>query len=206
MKTTIKVTVLALLAICQLSSAQLETSQDLTQAFDFADNLKAAYEIAGSESKPIMLMVHKPRCPACKEVRPRMIASKQLKEMSKNFVMVHDGDKTDQDALGVGNATYVPRFFFLNSNGDLLDSITNPKQKKYPFYYEYPDDIVNSMKIAIEENQKASKTDAQNQNEGTYTWNYQAAPVQTQNQRFYTTTGNSPPVGSQRIRNYNFRY
>jgi len=101
--------------------------------------------------KPLMLIIHKSWCGACKALKPKFAASQDIQELSKEFVMVNvmdDEEPTDEKYVPDGG--YIPRILFLNSDGDvqphLINSGGNPK---YKYYYPDPNGVLVSMKKAL---------------------------------------------------------
>lgn len=85
--------------------------QDLTKVFDFAPSVETGVQTAITERKPIMIIVHATYCSACKALLPDMVASKDLKELSKDFVVIHSVDGSEPIAETIGpDGKYFPRF------------------------------------------------------------------------------------------------
>lgn len=87
-------------------------------SYNFAKNLEEGLKSAKLESKPVILIVHKAMCGACKVLIPKLVASNDMKKLSDNFVMVNAFNGQDSKAKQYApDGSYVPRFavFFLNS-------------------------------------------------------------------------------------------
>lgn len=90
---------------------QYDPQQDLTKVFNFAPSLETGVQTAIDERKPIMLIVHATYCSACKKLIPDMVASSDLKKMSKDFVIIHSVDGSEPIAETIGpDGSYFPRF------------------------------------------------------------------------------------------------
>ena len=62
---------------------------DEIQWHSWSDGLAAAKE----SGRPIMLLLHKSWCGACKNLKPQFAASAEIKRLSAHFVMVNAEDK-----------------------------------------------------------------------------------------------------------------
>ncbi|XP_065071390.1 uncharacterized protein LOC135696049 [Rhopilema esculentum] len=111
--------------------------------------------IAKNEKKPIMLIIHKSYCGACKALKPRIRQSKELAELSKKFVMINClDDEEPTDAQFDIDGAYIPRIFFLDSNGIVEPSLKNEREdfKKVQYAYSDGDQIASKMIKALEMN------------------------------------------------------
>lgn len=67
-------------------------------------------KVAKSESKPVMLIVHKAHCGACRILIPNLAASDEIKKLSNSFVMVNAYNGGDPNAKKYApDGAYVPR-------------------------------------------------------------------------------------------------
>ncbi|KAG4076621.1 hypothetical protein HA402_001908 [Bradysia odoriphaga] len=153
MKRLTEIIVLLVLAVFQVKPSDA-ASDDLTTAFSFAKNLETAYQLAKSQSLPIMLITHKSTCPACIRLRPKLTGSDEIVTLSRNFVMVNNGDREDAKAEEVrpDGRNYYPRIIFFDKNGKVLSDIINPSQKTYKYYFSTEAQVVAAMKEAIDVN------------------------------------------------------
>lgn len=123
----------------------------------FEDGLQAAKE----QNKPLMLVIHKTWCGACKALKPQFADSKDIKELSKNFVMVHTED--DEEPKGdqyVPDGGYIPRILFLDPEGTVRKEFYNVGgHDEYKYYYFSPDLIVETMKRVMEKIHSPSEED-----------------------------------------------
>ncbi|XP_021373424.1 thioredoxin domain-containing protein 12-like [Mizuhopecten yessoensis] len=107
---------------------------------------------AKTENKPMMLIIHKSWCGACKSLKPKVEESTAIKELSKEFVMVNtEDDEEPSDSKFTPDGGYIPRIFFLDNNGEVLnDHYNKDGNSQYKYYYYSPDHIVKSMKAVLE--------------------------------------------------------
>ncbi len=105
---------------------------------------------AKKAKKPVMLIFFTEWCPHCKNFSgvfhdPKVVAK------SKDFVMVRlDADKNKE--LGEKYAvdgSYIPRTYFLSSNGTLMDVHAPREQFKYFYDERNADSILGGMNAAL---------------------------------------------------------
>ncbi|KAI0209511.1 Thioredoxin domain-containing protein 12 [Lamellibrachia satsuma] len=130
-------------------------SNDLAHGFNdninwvtLDDGLKAAKE----ENKPLMLLIHKSWCGACKALKPQFATSVKIEDLSKKFVMVNVmDDEEPNDIKYKPDGGYIPRILFLTHNGEIQTDIYNEKgSAQYKYYYSSVDPITTSMETALE--------------------------------------------------------
>jgi len=110
-------------------------------------NLQDGLELAKESKKPLMLIIHKSWCGACKAMKPKFVESEEIEALSKKFVMVNtmDDDEPEGD-IYQPDGGYIPRLLFFDPNGDLLTDIINEGgNPKYKYYYNDADSITRSM-------------------------------------------------------------
>ncbi|XP_035698993.1 thioredoxin domain-containing protein 12-like [Branchiostoma floridae] len=115
---------------------------------DFQSGLQEAKET----KKPLLLLIHKSWCGACKALKPKFAASKQIQDLSKHFVMVNVED--DEEPHGeeyTPDGGYIPRILFMDPEGKVRRDIVNINgNPSYRYYYPDPIQVVDSMKLALE--------------------------------------------------------
>ena len=108
--------------------------------------------MAKDTGKPIMLILHKSWCPACKALKPKFEASKDIGQLSSHFVMINakEGEEPmDEPKLNIDGA-YIPRVIFLDSEANVLTEVSNEKgNPKYMYYHMDATSIVESMKKVL---------------------------------------------------------
>lgn len=83
----------------------------MVKVFNLAPDLDAGVAQAQAEGKPILVIVHKSTCPACKRLLPQIGQSNDLKNLGKQFVIINSVDGSDPKAEKLGKA-YFPRYDF----------------------------------------------------------------------------------------------
>lgn len=114
--------------------------------------MEKGLEEAKKSEKPVMLIIHKSWCGACKALKPFIAESKLIPELSKKFVMINveDDEEPKDDQFDV-DGKYFPRIFFLNNEGKVQRDLHNMDLEFIKFKYFYNDDeeLVNTMKTAL---------------------------------------------------------
>jgi len=105
---------------------------------------------AKRSNRPLMLLVHASWCPKCKKLKP-VFHSSALAELSSQFVMVNaDQDLSPEVEIHAPDGNYVPRVLFFEPGGILDIKIQNPGRDRYRYFYMPHDDLVGTMKQALE--------------------------------------------------------
>ncbi|XP_063429707.1 thioredoxin domain-containing protein 12-like [Mytilus trossulus] len=113
------------------------------------DGIKAAKE----QNKPMMLVIHKTWCGACKSLKPQFDSSKEIAELSKPFVMVNVLDDEEPEGEKYSpDGGYIPRVLFYDPDGNILDQYKNENgHPDYKYYHFNPTSIAATMKKVIKE-------------------------------------------------------
>lgn len=108
------------------------------------------YSSAKSDSsKPTLVILHKSWCAACKSLKAKLADSEEFEKLSQQFSMVNIPESDNLHDLPEFNVdgAYIPRLFFLNSQGEIMSEITNENgNPKYQYYYYNADTVIESMK------------------------------------------------------------
>uniref|UniRef100_A0A6I8NIS5 Thioredoxin domain containing 12 n=1 Tax=Ornithorhynchus anatinus TaxID=9258 RepID=A0A6I8NIS5_ORNAN len=102
---------------------------------------------AAASGLPLMVIIHKSWCGACKALKPKFAESKEISELAHNFVMVNL-------EVGLGEAPLpAPRrgLGWVDPSGKVHPEIVNEKgNPSYKYFYISADQVVHGMKEAQE--------------------------------------------------------
>ncbi|KAG0719464.1 Thioredoxin domain-containing protein 12 [Chionoecetes opilio] len=114
--------------------------------------LEEGLQLAQKTGKPLMLIIHKSWCGACKVFKPKFAASAAALELSKDFVMVNTIDSEEpKESKYEPDGGYIPRILFLDSKGEVQSEIYNKNgNPQYKFFYYDDTSVVESMRQARE--------------------------------------------------------
>ncbi|GAB6029031.1 Thioredoxin domain-containing protein 12 [Chamberlinius hualienensis] len=103
-------------------------------------------------NKPLMLIIHKSWCGACKSFRPKFAESTEIKKLSKNFVMVNVEDNDEpSDEKYKPDGGYVPRILFLDPKGEVITDIYNTAgNSNYKHFYPNINSLLSSMQTVLD--------------------------------------------------------
>jgi protein-disulfide reductase (glutathione) len=106
---------------------------------------------AKEEKKPVMLIFYTDWCPHCTKYSG-IFHNSDVVEMSKKFVMIRLNKEKNPSLSGkyAPDGEYIPRTFFLTSEGELRPSI-HEQRDKYQYFYSTTDpaSILRAMKEAL---------------------------------------------------------
>ena len=108
--------------------------------------------IAKETGRPLMVVLHKSWCPACKSLKPKFAASKPLEKLSSQFVMINakEGEQPMEDSKFNIDGQYIPRIIFLDSKENVLKNVINEDgNPQYKYYHMNAESIVDSMKKVL---------------------------------------------------------
>lgn len=139
-----------LLAALAAVAAGSKTGDGFGDDLPWAATLDEGWARARAEDKPLMVVVSKSWCGACKALKPQVAASKEVASEAGNVVMVSlaDDEEPSGDKYAPGGAGYIPRIMFYAPSGRLLPC--SAPNKQYPYYYSSPIDIWAQMRQAVE--------------------------------------------------------
>lgn len=106
---------------------------------------------AKSENKPVCLVFFTNWCPHCRNYS-KVFADSRIVTRSKEFIMIR---LNADDVPAISNAhspdgTYVPRTFFLGSDGKILADVHAPRPQYVYFYDESnPESLLGGMDAAL---------------------------------------------------------
>ncbi|CAE7943926.1 Txndc12 [Symbiodinium sp. KB8] len=102
--------------------------------------------------KPIMYLVHKSWCGACKGLKTHFKLSEDIAELSKRFVLVQFEDDEEPDSPNFSpDGRYVPRILFAEPSGKIRPDISNDMgNPKYKYFYANPVEVLAGMEVALQ--------------------------------------------------------
>ncbi|XP_072933042.1 thioredoxin domain-containing protein 12-like [Epargyreus clarus] len=121
----------------------------------WAGSLESGLQIANHHKKPIMVIIHKSWCSACKNLKPKFANSTEIQSLSKHFVMVNlvDDDEPKSNIFAP-DGTYIPRILFISPKGLVDHDIYNEEgSSQHKFFYSRPEQIAKSMRKVLEKYQ-----------------------------------------------------
>ena len=108
--------------------------------------------LAKETGRPLMVVLHKSWCPACKSLKPKFVASDTIAKLSTSFVMVNakEGEEPmDQPMLDI-DGKYIPRIIFLDNEANVLPEVVNDSgNPQYKYYHMEAQSIVKAMKKTL---------------------------------------------------------
>ena len=137
---------LVLLCIASVQNLEARGWNDNIEWQTYEEGLR----IAGETNKPMLIVLHKTWCGACKRLKPDFAANKDIEALSKQFVMVNaeDDEAPHAEPKYQLDGGYIPRIYFGDSKGDVLP-YSNPTRSDYKYFYPSSDQIVESMKKVL---------------------------------------------------------
>lgn len=76
----------------------------------WAGSLHSGLQIATHHQKPVMVIIHKSWCNACKNLKPKFANSVEIQTLSKHFVMVNlVDDEEPKSNTFAPDGNYIPR-------------------------------------------------------------------------------------------------
>lgn len=103
-----------------------------------------------ASGKPIMLIIHKSWCGACKALKPKFGASPEVAKLAEKFVMVNvEDDEEPEGAEYSPDGGYIPRILYIK-NGEVQKDVYNTGgSDKYKYFYSNADAVVAGMENAV---------------------------------------------------------
>ena len=108
--------------------------------------------LAKETGRPLMVVLHKSWCPACKSLKPKFMASDTIAKLSTSFVMVNakEGEEPMDHVMLNIDGKYIPRVIFLDYEANVLPEIVNESgNPQYKYYHMEAQSIVKAMKKTL---------------------------------------------------------
>ncbi|XP_047997742.1 thioredoxin domain-containing protein 12-like [Leguminivora glycinivorella] len=118
----------------------------------WASSLESGIQLASRHKKPVMVIIHKSWCKACKNLKPKFANCSEIQSLSRKFVMVNLlDDEEPENNLYAPDGTYIPRILFMSPHGKVDHEIYNEDgSSQHKFFYSRPEQIAKSMKKVLE--------------------------------------------------------
>ncbi|XP_041983175.1 thioredoxin domain-containing protein 12-like [Aricia agestis] len=122
----------------------------------WAGSLESGLEVASYDHKPVMVIIHKSWCPACKKLKSRFAESAEIESLSPHFVMVNLIDEEEPKSNTFApDGTYIPRIFFVSPTGSVDHDIYNEEgSRQFKYFYSRPEHIAKSMRKVLQKYNK----------------------------------------------------
>lgn len=76
----------------------------------WAGSLESGLQIASNHRKPVMVIIHKSWCTACKKLKPKFADSTDIQRLSRHFVMINLADEDEPPSVSYQpDGNYIPR-------------------------------------------------------------------------------------------------
>jgi protein-disulfide reductase (glutathione) len=101
---------------------------------------------AATSNKPVLLLIWKSWCGACKALRPLFAASADVAALAGSFEMVNTvDDEEPKDAVYAPDGGYIPRILFLAPNGTVIKGASTGNAQ-YAYFHSSPGTVAATMR------------------------------------------------------------
>jgi len=148
---SIKSTLFAIFAFTMMLA--YAASNGYNDKIDWINDLTQAKTIAKEQNKPILTMIVKSWCGACKRLQSQFqTADDKLVEMSKKFVMVNLKDDAEpKDAAYAPDGGYIPRIIYSDVSGTVRPEFSNTRRPdSYKYFYSDVPSVIEGMERALQ--------------------------------------------------------
>ncbi|XP_046971930.1 thioredoxin domain-containing protein 12-like isoform X2 [Vanessa cardui] len=124
----------------------------LGKNYVWAGSLESGLQIASHHKKPVMVIIHKSWCSACKNFKPKFANSTEIQTLSKHFVMVNLLDEEEpKNHKFSPDGSYIPRILFMSPRGSVDHDIYNEEgSSQHKYFYSRPEQIAKSMRKVLD--------------------------------------------------------
>ena len=134
-----------LLAVALAAARSSELARGWGESINWQP-LEAAQAEARATQRPLMVVIHKSWCGACKALKPLFAASAEVAALAPRFAMVNALDDEEPKAEDFApDAGYNPRIIFFSPNGTLIRDAVHVGATQYKYFYSDPKDIAVTM-------------------------------------------------------------
>ncbi|XP_063621700.1 thioredoxin domain-containing protein 12-like isoform X1 [Cydia splendana] len=133
-------------------SASLGRDNGFGNNYIWASSLESGIELSSRHKKPMMIIIHKSYCTACKNLKPKFANCPEIQSLSRKFVMVNlIDDEEPESTVYAPDGTYIPRILFTSPTGKIDKEIYNEDgSSQHKFFYSRPEQIAKSMRKVLE--------------------------------------------------------
>lgn len=145
----------ALLAVLVLPTVAGNLARGFNDEIEWL-NMEDGLEQAKLQKKPVFMLIHKSWCGACKALKPKFTTSIEILALSKKFAMINlQDDEEPSDFEYLPDGGYIPRILICDENGKVQKEFYNEAgSAQYKYYYPNIEDIIDTMKRVIQQQQK----------------------------------------------------
>lgn len=115
-------------------------------------SLEAGLKKIKTTRRPGMLIVHRSWCGACRGLKPKFEASKDIEMLSNGFVLISlVDDSQPKEKKYMPDGDYVPRILFINPQGIVMTEVINEEgSTDYKYFYSDAESIARNMKRVLD--------------------------------------------------------
>ncbi len=115
--------VVVIVLVSTLLCGAAEPAKD--DGFKWSGDLKAAWEVASEQQRPLLVFVTMDGCPHCQKMKQTTLRDKSVqRDLKSRFVTVALNLKDEPDFIGVLRIRTFPAMVVVQPNGDVLESIS----------------------------------------------------------------------------------
>merc|ERR1711916_356240 len=139
---------LLIVAACLAGRAVLAAadSRGFDDDIEWLNSIEEGKAASAETGKPLVVLIHKTWCGACKNLKRVFAGSSKVAEAAKDFVMVNledDEEPTSNEYKPDGG--YIPRLFFHDADGEVDPDVVDPNDR-YRYFYASEDQLLDAFK------------------------------------------------------------
>lgn len=107
-------------------------------------------ELSAQTGKPMLIVLHKTWCGACKRLKPDFAQTKEIEDLSSKFIMVNaeDDEAPHSEKKFQVDWAYIPRIYIADSQGEPLP-YSNFARKDYKYFFSTGREVAGLMRQVI---------------------------------------------------------